>query len=83
MTSGTNPPNMKTERQPNRGISHRDTPPASSAPPVKPTVMHIISVTRLRFGLNSPTSAVAFGMMQPMGIPAMKRSHSSCSMVCA
>ena len=52
--------------------------PASAAPPVKPTVMHIISVTRLRFGLNSPTSAVAFGMMQPMPMPAMNRSQSSC-----
>jgi hypothetical protein len=36
--------------------------------------MHIVSATRLFFGLNSPTSAVAFGMMQPSPIPEMKRS---------
>ncbi len=48
-----------------------------AAPTVKPTVMHIISVTRDFFGLNSPTSAVAWGMMQPRPMPEMNRSQSS------
>ena len=42
--------------------------------------MPIVSVTRLRLGLNSPTSAVAFGMMQPRPSPEMSRSASNCSM---
>ena len=45
--------------------------------------MPIVSVTRLRLGLNSPTSAVAFGMMQPRPRPEMSRSQSSCSTLCA
>ncbi len=69
MTSGTAPPKMKTERQPKSGIIHAAMNPPIAAPAVKPTVMHIISVTRLASGLNSPISAVAFGMMQPMPIP--------------
>ncbi len=70
---------MNIDRQPNIGISQSATAPASIAPPVKPTVMHIISVTLRPFGLNSPTSAVALGMMQPMGMPPMNRSHNNCS----
>ena len=69
---------MNTDRQPNAGIIQAATNPPSAAPTVKPTVMHIMNVTRLRFGLNSPMSAVAFGMMQPMPIPAMNRSQSNC-----
>ncbi len=83
IASGTIPPKTNTDRQPKAGIIHRETIPASAAPNVKPTVMHIMNVTRLRFGLNSPMSAVAFGMMQPMPIPAMNRSHSSCCTFCA
>ena len=83
MTSGTAPPTKKTERQPKSGISHSATKPPTAAPAVKPTVMPIVSVTRLRLGLNSPTSAVAFGMMQPRPSPEMSRSHSSCSTFCA
>ena len=75
MTSGTAPPTKNTERQPKSGISHNATKPPTAAPAVKPTVMPIVSVTRLRFGLNSPTSAVAFGMMQPRPSPEMSRSH--------
>jgi hypothetical protein len=74
---------MNTDRQPKAGIIHSDTTPATAAPAVKPTVMHIMKVTRLRFGLNSPMSAVAFGMMQPMPIPAMNRSQRSCCTFCA
>ena len=33
-----------------------------------------MNVTRSRLGLYSPISAVAFGMMQPRPIPAMKRT---------
>ena len=50
MTSGTAPPKMNTDRQPNAGISHAATNPPMAAPTVKPTVMHIISVTRLASG---------------------------------
>ena len=52
--------------------------PPIAAPPVNPTPpMIIISGPRSRRGLYSPTSAVAFGMMQPSPMPATKRSASS------
>ena len=80
ITNGTAPPNWNTDRHPKLGISHAATKPPIAAPSVKPTVMHIISVTRDRLGLNSPTSAVACGMMQPRPRPEMKRNHRSCVM---
>ena len=53
------------------------TPPIA-APPVNPTPpMTIISGPRSRRGLYSPTSAVAFGIMQPSPMPATKRRPSS------
>jgi hypothetical protein len=52
--------------------------PPIAAPPVNPTPpMIIISGPRSRRGLYSPTSAVAFGMMQPSPMPPTKRSASS------
>ncbi len=78
MAKGTAPPNWNTDRHPKAGISQAATKPPIAAPTVNPTVMDIISVTRDRLGLNSPTSAVAWGMMQPRPRPEMKRSHSSC-----
>ena len=74
---------MNTERQPNASMSAFATNPLIAAPSVKPIVMHIIQATRVRFGLYSPTSAVAFGMMDPKPIPAMNRSQRICSMSCA
>ena len=47
-----------------RRISQFATKPPIAAPSVKPIVMHMTHATRVRFGLNSPTSAVAFGMMR-------------------
>ncbi len=59
-------------------MSHAAMNPPIAAPPVKPTPpMIIISAPRMRRGLYSPTSAVAFGMMQPRPMPATKRSTSS------
>ena len=59
------PPKRNTDRQPHSGISQFATKPPIAAPSVNPIVMHMTQATRVRFGLNSPTSAVAFGMMQP------------------
>ena len=65
---------IEHRRQPNAGISQADTKPASAPPAVNPTEMQAMNVTRSRLGLYSPISAVAFGMMQPRPIPAMKRT---------
>ncbi len=83
IASGITPPKMNTDRQPKAGIIHAATKPPRAAPTVKPTVMHIMNVTRLRLGLNSPMSAVAFGMMQPMPMPAMNRNQSNWVTSCA
>ncbi len=53
--------------------------PATAAPIVKPFDTKSMAVTRDRFGLYSPTSATAFGMMAPRPRPPMKRMASSCS----
>ncbi len=45
--------------------------------------MHITHATRVRFGLNSPISAVEFGTMHPRPMPATSRSHRSCWSFCA
>ncbi|MDR8996982.1 hypothetical protein FEP67_03109 [Burkholderia multivorans] len=51
--------------------------PPIAAPSVKPHDTIIIRFTRCALGLNSPTSAIAFGMMQPRPRPVTKRSAIS------
>ncbi len=53
--------------------------PATAAPIVKPFETTSIAITRERFGLYSPTSATAFGMIAPRPRPPMKRIARSCS----
>jgi hypothetical protein len=55
--------------------------PPSAAPSVKPQETSIIRFTRCAALENSPTSAIAFGMMQPSPRPVMKRSVSSAGIV--
>ncbi|MBB3261929.1 hypothetical protein F4827_006829 [Paraburkholderia bannensis] len=50
---------------------------------MKPHETIIISVTRMRRGLYSPASAIAFGMMQPRPSPATKRQNTSSPIECA
>ena len=75
------PPTRNTERQPKAGINAALTNPPTAAPTVKPQETHIMRVTRELLGLNSPTSAMAFGMMLPRPKPVMKRNTSKLSMV--
>ena len=75
--SGTRPPTYHTERHPYCGISHAARKPPSAAPTVKPFVTIIIVAIRIRFGLNSPINAVAFGRIAPRPRPAKKRTTKS------
>ncbi len=81
ITSGTTPPTWNTDCQPKRGINAADSKPPSTAPKVKPHETSIIRVTRLRTGLYSPASAIAFGMIAPSPRPVTKRSTMSCPTV--
>ncbi len=54
-------------------MSHAARKPPSAAPTVKPFVTIIIVAIRIRFGLNSPIKAVAFGRIAPRPRPAKKR----------
>ncbi len=74
---GTRPPTQNTERQPKAGISAALTKPPSAAPSVKPHETSIIRLTRCSAVENSPTSAIAFGMMQPRPRPVTKRKAVS------
>ncbi len=58
-------------------MSQAERNPPSTAPTMKPFVTIIIVAMRLRRGLYSPTSAVAFGMIAPRPSPARKRIASS------
>ena len=79
--AGTSPPTTNTARQPNAGINAALTKPPTAAPTVKPHDTSIMRVTRLPRGLNSPTSAIALGMMLPRPRPVMKRSNKNWSML--
>lgn len=74
---GTTPPTTKTDCHPQTGINAAEIRPPNTAPSVKPHETHIISVTRLRFGLNSAASAIALGMIAPRPRPVTKRSTSN------
>ncbi len=54
-------------------MSHAARKPPAAAPTVKPFVTIIIVAIRIRLGLNSPISAVAFGNTAPSPKPARKR----------
>ena len=58
-------------------ISQAATNPPMAAPAVNPHPMTISAVIRTFFGLYSPTSAMALGIMPPKPIPAMNRMASS------
>ncbi len=80
-SKGTAPPTKNTARQPKAGISAALRKPPSAAPSVKPHDTIIMRRTRRAGGLNSPTSAIAFGMMQPRPSPVTKRSAIRAGMV--
>jgi len=62
------PPTMKTDCQPQAGINRAEMSPPRTAPTVNQQDTSIMIVTRLRLGLNSPASAMAFGMLLVFGV---------------
>ncbi len=74
--SGASAPARNTDCQPYAGIKTAAKAPPTAPPTMKPDEVTIIRLTRIRPGLYSPASAMAFGMMAPIPSPVRKRSTS-------